>query len=94
MAEKEKTKKWGWFTLGGFRKDPTLTKADKRYYEKELTRGKETDPAVEREEREYRLIEKKIKEKKADWLGTWLSKFSEKGTWDLTRYRNKKDDWL
>jgi hypothetical protein len=29
-------KKLGWFTAGGFEKDPKLTKADKNYYRKNL----------------------------------------------------------
>ena len=47
-----------------------------------------------REEKEFDLVNKKIKSKKADWLGTWLERFTIKGTWDLSRERNEKDDWL
>lgn len=47
-----------------------------------------------KELKEHRLVKEKIKEKKADWLGVWLKKFSEKGTWDLARYRDEKNDWL
>lgn len=51
-------------------------------------------PVEKREEKEFDLVNKKIKSKKADWLGTWLERFTIKGTWDLSRERNEKDDWL
>lgn len=50
----------------------------------------------EREEAEYRKVEKKIKEKDADWLGKWLQKFSVEGDFFLKEKREKikKDDFL
>ena len=53
-----------------------------------------TEKAEKKEQLEFDLVVKKTKEKKGDWLGTWLHKFTEKGTWDLSRFRNEKDDWL
>lgn len=35
MIRKSK-KERGWFTEGGFEKDPTLSEEDKRYYRKQL----------------------------------------------------------
>ena len=47
-----------------------------------------------KEEKEFQVVSKKVKEKDAGWLDKWVGKFKEKGTWDLARFRNEKDDWL
>jgi len=74
-------KNLGWFTGGGFEKDPFLTEKDKRYY---------------REKLETLKVEKAIKLKKSDWLGDWLHRFSIEGDFWAKPHREKikKDDWL
>lgn len=52
MARK-KEEKLGWFSGGGFEKDPFLTKEDKRYYRKE-------------KERKEKSLETHLRE--SDWL--------------------------
>jgi len=45
------------------------------------------------EEKEYRKVAKAVKEKKADWLGRWLQKFSVEGTFWL-KEKKEKNNWL
>jgi hypothetical protein len=47
-----------------------------------------------KEKKEFDLVKEKTRAKEGDWLGKWLEKFTEKGTWDLARFRNEKNDWL
>lgn len=47
-----------------------------------------------KEQKEFEIVSKKIKEKDLNWLDRWVGKFTEKGTWDLARFRNEKYDWL
>jgi hypothetical protein len=95
--KKEKSN-WGWFRLGGFRQDPALTKKDKDWYEKELTKKKAQGLSLfeKLDEREWRLGQQKIKEKDANWLGRWLHKFSIEGDfWVKEKVAKVKDkDWL
>lgn len=53
-----------------------------------------SEKQLKSEQREFDLVSKKVKEKKGDWLGGWLRKFSEKGDFWLGREKSKKDDWL
>lgn len=53
-----------------------------------------TTEQEKKELKEFELISKKTKEKDTNWLDKWIQKFSEKGTWDLARFRNEKNDWL
>lgn len=53
-----------------------------------------TKEQEQKEEKELALVKEKTKAKDADWLGKWIEKFTERGTWDLSRFRNEKDDWL
>lgn len=48
---------------------------------------------AKREEKEFQKVEKAIEEKKADWLGKWLQKFSVEGEFWL-REKKGKDNWL
>lgn len=53
-----------------------------------------TKEQEDREQKEFEIVSQKIKEKELGWLDKWVGKFTEKGTWDLARFRNEKDDWL
>jgi hypothetical protein len=102
----KKQKLQGWYFLGGFRTDPFLTKADKKWYEKRLSKSKldfwqKREKAYwlkigEREGKEFKKVEKMIRQKDEPKLGGWLRKFS--GGWDFLakqpREKFKKDDWL
>ena len=48
------------------------------------------------DDKEYRKVMKAVKEKKGDWLGKWLEKFSVEGDfWSKEKKpRIKKDDYL
>lgn len=77
-----------WFTGGGFKYDPSLTKADKKYYAKRLASFPEADKKRWREidkcfDKEHRRVEEMIKRKDNKALGRWLSFFgkSEKSLW-------------
>lgn len=99
-----RTEKWGWFRLGGFRKDPFLTQEDKRYYEKRLKEKKDLFPSERREkkfwlreeEKEHKRVEEMIRKKDEKALGKWLKIFgkSDKGLWFPTHNKIKKDEWL
>jgi len=45
------------------------------------------------EEKEFKKVEKMVKEKKADQLGMWLDRYGKKGDF-WNEPRSKKDDWL
>lgn len=46
----------------------------------------------DREEKEYQKVQKAIKEKKGDWLGKWLEKFSIEGDfWSKEKKGKIKD---
>lgn len=51
---------------------------------------------IDREEREYQKVQKAIREKKGDWLGKWLEKFSVEGDfWSKKKKgKTKNSDWL
>lgn len=51
-----------------------------------------TKKQLEREDREYRKIQKAIKEKRGDWLGKWLEKFSVEGDFWLKEKKPKIKD--
>lgn len=97
-----KLKPLGWFTGGGFRKDPALTEADKRYYEKQLQKYPKSEKQAwgyfhEKFGKEQRKVDEIIKKKDNKALSRWLKEFS-RGTsfWFPKDTKNKfdKEDWL
>lgn len=57
-----KTKKFGWFTGGGFEKDPTLTTKDKEYYRAKLGHKEKELKAKS----PFKIKKEKIR--KMDWI--------------------------
>jgi len=53
-----------------------------------------TEKQTRQEEREFRKVREAVKEKKGDWLGKWLQKFSIEGDFWLREKRAGKKDWL
>jgi hypothetical protein len=49
---------------------------------------------IEKEFKEFFIVSDKGEKKEKKWIEKWLQLFAEKGTWDLSKYRNEKDDWL
>lgn len=51
---------------------------------------------MDKEEKEYQKVMRAVKEKKGDWLGKWLEKFSVEGDfWNKEKKSKiKKDDYL
>jgi hypothetical protein len=85
MSRKNRT--WGWYTLGGFRLDENLTKADKRYYEKDLREGKKDLNWLEisemrhweREAKKKDKIDAMVREGRSDELGKVVESFAGSG---------------
>ena len=63
---------------------------------KSIKNGFELMDRSDSDDKEYRKVAKAVKEKKGDWLGKWLEKFSVEGDfWNKEKKpRIKKDDYL
>lgn len=63
---------------------------------REMKKAKAWEGISDREEKEYRKVAKAIKEKKGDWLGRWLEKFSVEGDfWNKEKKgKIKNNDYL
>jgi len=110
MKEKKKLK-LGWFQRWGFESDPFLSEQDKKYYREKREKfykqksrigeffARKEDLSFQRrlskDKKQELLIGRAVKRKKADWLGSWLEKFSVEGDFWRKRTRaDRKDEWL